>query len=165
MKISHLEWIYASEMFLNVNFEIISSPACKIDIECLKLYLHLSKFLEGSAQEYQQRIPPGKHLIPKIVVYWNRNKGSVDILSIFLKDVKITFRKASPRVIFCVRMIFILTYNRFTAYKLHKKLKMILIITNYQVFKKILSRELSFYFFCKIWVVIFMFYIANKITL
>ena len=144
MKREHLDWAYGDVPFPSMIQDNISSKGYVVDEACIHLHLRLSRCLWNIVVEHGKPLPQGKHLIPTIVAYWNRNKGGVDVLSRFLKHVKIPFGRASPRVVYVVRMIFMLIFSGFQAWKLHNGRSTINSATNYQLLKQKLTRDTSF---------------------
>ena len=98
-----------------LQLSIISSKGYVVDEACIHLHLCLSRSLWTIVVKHGKPLPPGQHLIPTIVAYWNRDKGGVDVLSRFLKHVKIHFGRVSPPVVYVVRMIFMLIFSDFQA--------------------------------------------------
>ena len=144
LKQTHLDWVYGNGDIPDFNRENTSTKGYEVDRDCIKLHLGLSRSLWTIIEQKGKPLPPGKHLIPSIVAYWNRNKGGVDVLSRYLKNVKIPLGRASPLVVYVVRMIFMLIFSGFQANKLHNGLEEITQASNYLVLKQSLARATSF---------------------
>jgi len=144
LKQTHLSWVYGNEQIPDFNEENTSTKGYQVYKDCIDLHLGLSSSLWTTIIQKGKPLPPGKHLIPSIVAYWNRNKGGVDVLSRYLKNVKIPLGRVSPRVVYVIRMIFMLIFSGFQAYKLHNGLEEIQQASNYLVLKQSWARATSF---------------------
>jgi hypothetical protein len=87
--------------------------------------LHVAKKLKFALKKrrLQENLPPlcqTKTFYPTVIAFWNRYKGGQDVVSRLLKNVKVDFRKLSPRACIYIRLIMTSMLNCHMVWRIFK---------------------------------------------
>jgi hypothetical protein len=117
----HLKWVYdCNASFPELQESRISSGGYTVEPESVRVNLALAKAIEDLVDKAKCPLPRMKHIVPRIVAYWNAIKGSIDVMSRLLLHFKIPLQGASPEQVYIIRMIQLVVIDGFLATKLVK---------------------------------------------
>ena len=110
--IEHLKWTlksshdgFPSEILIDKE---LAQGNYDFDVHSIKLQFALWKQLHQIIEDKSKLISRCLQIVPNSIVYWNKNKLFVDVMSRLLSHIKIPFKKADPVLQLIVRFTFIM---------------------------------------------------------
>lgn len=155
IEVANMEWLenenvplptYADHLFKDELKHAVDNDTVKKN---LQLWRALNKFVVTEGRP----VPPGRLILPTVVAYWNRCKGSIDLYSRHLKDVQAKHNKLNATGRIWIRLLMTCIFNAYQSYAMYKTMSGLangdfLSFYNYQLEKRERAGPLST--FCSI---------------
>jgi hypothetical protein len=82
-----------------------------VDQHSMQFTMDLWKAMVAMIEQWRRPLPAGKHLLPELVVEWNRGKGPIDLYSRFQRNVKSQHAHLGPVAAIWLRLLMTMVYN------------------------------------------------------
>ena len=121
----------------------VSSKNFHVDYNTVTLHFGLWNSLNKIVSETQAPIREVRHLKLRAAVYWNAIKGSIDVLSRYIKNTQYPIN-GSPRQVYFIRMLKMIALNGFLTNQMIKCDKQIMEAKQYVEARRAMTKTVSF---------------------
>lgn len=125
--------------------EVLGERTYHMDVHTVKLHLALSKKLSKIIITNKKcPLPVAKYIVSLIAAHWNQIKGSINVMSRYLSNVKIPFGPLSPKVVYVILMVKMLMMNAFLTHRYLSNLDILVNSSCLKMGKQQLSEIMTF---------------------
>ena len=118
---THLQPLYDSEKKVkasDLREVYLSQGKYKVEPETVLVSLALWHALNDSVEKYCGPVPPLAAILPRIISWWNASKSMVDVMSRYLKNVRVNIGNATPALVLIIRYMSVFAVNACITTKL-----------------------------------------------
>lgn len=111
-KVQHLKPIYENgEDLPKMSERSLSKGSYIVEFETVLLNLALWRAVNEQVKKNEGPVPALRHMLPRVICWWNPAKGMVDVLSRYMRNIQLIIGKASPALVLLVRLLILLAIN------------------------------------------------------